>query len=326
MTSVSVVIPVHNAGAMIDRAIESVQRQSLCPDEVIVVDDGSADDVVARVRRLAPAATCIRQPWRGVARARNAGIDAASGTWVAFLDADDRWRPEKLQRQLATLPGVADDVDCLYGRHATVTGRVLVLSRTPPRRGELRLTDLLRRNWIGMSTALVRRKTLLRVGGFDDHLHAAVDWDLWLRMAADGVRFAYLPEVLADCGWSAGGLTRQLDLKACAMERVLDKLFARQDLPPEVRGLEPHARGWAHASLARVAGITGDWRRMACHLLEAWHRCPTVGLRASAPVLLAMAAGLAVQGRLSQLARVPLGRLRFAPPEDARGRAAERTS
>lgn len=316
MISISVVIPVHNAGPRLDQAIGSVQRQSMSPDEVIVVDDGSTDDVAGRVRRLAPGATCIRQPWRGVAHARNAGIEVASGRWIAFLDADDRWRPQKLERQLGALPRVSDDVGCLYGRHATLAAGVSVLSRVPPRHGQLELADLLRRNWIGMSTALVRREAVARVGGFDGDLRAAVDWDLWLRMAAAGERFVYLPQLLAECHWSSDGLTRQLELKTCAVERVLDKLFARRDLPAEIRRLEPRARGWAHASLARVASITGDWRRTAHHLRQAWRHSPTLGLQATTPVLLAMGAGLALRGKLRGLARVPLGRLRRLPLED----------
>ena len=101
--SVSVVIPAYKAARTIGRAVESVIRQTSPPEEILVVDDGSpdADALIEALRPFGTAVTLLRKPNGGASSARNEGIDRARGEWVAFLDADDYWEPEKLERQLA---------------------------------------------------------------------------------------------------------------------------------------------------------------------------------------------------------------------------------
>ncbi len=98
--TVSVVIPTFNRASVVTRALESVLLQTRPPDELLVVDDGSTDDTAERVRAELPGVRVIEQENRGVSAARNAGIRAATGTWIALLDSDDEWLPEKLDRQL----------------------------------------------------------------------------------------------------------------------------------------------------------------------------------------------------------------------------------
>ncbi|CAN5596523.1 hypothetical protein BH09PLA1_BH09PLA1_10200 [soil metagenome] len=101
--TVSVIIPAFNSQATIRRAIDSVLAQSILPEEIIVMDDGSDEDLRPALSRYVQSVRCIRQPNAGAAAARNAGIDLANGDWIAFLDADDHWEPAKLQLQLRTL-------------------------------------------------------------------------------------------------------------------------------------------------------------------------------------------------------------------------------
>src|SRR5262245_20179101 len=110
MSSVSVVIPCYNAGRFLKETLESILAQTRPALEVIVVDDGSTDDSAAVAGAFGPPVRVLRQSNQGESVARNRGLDEARGDWVAFLDADDVWAPDKLERQLAAVegsPGVA---------------------------------------------------------------------------------------------------------------------------------------------------------------------------------------------------------------------------
>jgi glycosyltransferase involved in cell wall biosynthesis len=96
---ISAVIPAYNCEAHIARAIDSVLNQTHPADEIIIVDDGSSDDTVQAVRSYGDKVTLIQQENAGASAARNTGIEAATGNWIAFLDADDEWLPDMLQRQ-----------------------------------------------------------------------------------------------------------------------------------------------------------------------------------------------------------------------------------
>jgi len=110
---VSVIIPSYNCGSYLAEAIQSALGQTRPPFEVIVVDDGSTDDSLETARSFGPPVQVVSQPNSGVSRARNRAIELASGDWLAFLDADDVWVPEKLERQLSAVEG-RDDVVCVF--------------------------------------------------------------------------------------------------------------------------------------------------------------------------------------------------------------------
>jgi glycosyltransferase involved in cell wall biosynthesis len=126
MTSVSVIVPTYNSGRFLGEAIDSILAQTVVPDQIIVVDDGSTDDTEQVMARY-PQVEYIRQANGGVSSARNAGLDAARGDFVTFLDADDRWRPEFVERMLSC---VSDDPSivfafCNFVRFEHPSGRVL---------------------------------------------------------------------------------------------------------------------------------------------------------------------------------------------------------
>jgi glycosyltransferase involved in cell wall biosynthesis len=197
---VSAVIPVYNYGRFVARAIDSVLAQTHAPMECVVVDDGSTDDTPQVLSRYGERIRALRQENRGLSAARNAGIRAARGAFVALLDADDTWMPEKIARQLA-----AAEADPAIG--AVGCGYEWIYAGGPPRRFEgkafpaeraERLRALaMRETWLGGSGsgALVRRKVFDEVGFFDERLRCAEDWDMWLRIA-DRYRIVNVPEVL----------------------------------------------------------------------------------------------------------------------------------
>jgi glycosyltransferase involved in cell wall biosynthesis len=195
MSRVDVVIPAYNAAAFIEEALASVVAQGNCVARIIVVDDGSTDNTVETVEafgRRHPefALVCLQQANAGPSAARNRGLAHVDAEFVAMLDADDVWVPQKLQRQLAVFDRPRFErlgvVYCGYGLMSESGERVenRGFRLDPTVRGHV-AERLLEGNLIAgsASAVLVRRACLERVGTFDDRLVCAEDWDLWLRIA-----------------------------------------------------------------------------------------------------------------------------------------------
>ena len=188
MPDVSVVIPTHNRRRLLGQAVRSALGQVGVEVEVVVVDDGSSDgtgDVVAslgddRVRLIQH-----RRPL-GVAAARNAGAGAARGAWVALLDDDDLWAPDKLKRQLEAAS--AAEAGWVYAGVVEIDAEGRLLGGGVPPSPEELLAGLRRRNLMpaGSSNVAVRSDLLSATGGFDPRLRHLADWDLWLRLAGLG--------------------------------------------------------------------------------------------------------------------------------------------
>lgn len=193
---VSVVIPTFNRAGTIQRALDSVVRQTHRPLEIIVVDDASTDDTPRLVDRgfcPVPLTLVALSHNEGAAAARNHGIALAQGDYVAFLDSDDEWQPDKLARQLA---GLGPETGASYTGIASYgeDGRLCGLSRATAE-GDLR-PALYDHNLVGSTSCVMARRDLLQqVGGFNASLRSCQDWDLWLRLAAL-TRFACVPEPL----------------------------------------------------------------------------------------------------------------------------------
>ena len=198
---VSVVIPAYNRAHLLSRAINSVLAQTFSDYEIIVIDDGSTDHTrgtVDRFRGSRIRLLRLERNW-GASRARNLGIQAAHGDWVAFLDSDDEWLPRKLELQVARLQETNDShatvVYCLCDQHDGST------KRTVPSTGRLHEGDvfdhLLRNRRPPTASAfVVKRSCLLRIGGFDEGFPSSNDIDLWLRLAQGSNHFLAVNEVL----------------------------------------------------------------------------------------------------------------------------------
>ena len=207
--TVSVVIPTYNSGALLQQTLDSALAQTVAPDEIIVVDDGSTDGTPDWVRaHYGARVTLIEQRNGGVARARNTGWRASSGDWIAFLDHDDVWYPDKLERLLdAATPTERGAAGVVYARWREVDERGEPLADA---------AQLARQKWwrgargevfdwlfgwrcpiVSMSVPIVRRELLERIGGFDPACVPCDDWDLWLRLARR-CRFEFADETLVD--------------------------------------------------------------------------------------------------------------------------------
>jgi glycosyltransferase involved in cell wall biosynthesis len=231
---VAVIMPVHGA-TFLAEALESVFLQSRRPDEVIVVDDGSPDRE-ALTGAVAPYADRVRvlhQDNRGAAAARNRGIAATDADVVAFLDADDRWLPDCLARQLETL-ACRPELDMVYA-DGLIVGNTPLAGRTfmadCPSTGPVTVASLLDlRCTVLLSTVVARRGALIAVGGFDESLRRGHDADLWLRLARHGALIDYHRTVLALRRVHHGNLSGDNSQALARAARVFEHVLATHRL------------------------------------------------------------------------------------------------
>jgi glycosyltransferase involved in cell wall biosynthesis len=229
MSRVSVVIPAFNAESFIEETVESVMRQTFRDLDIIVVDDGSTDGTLQRLADMVNSVRVIRQSRGGPAKARNLGAASASGEWVAFLDADDVWAPEKIDRQLE----LAERSNAAL----IICDRINTGSRgsLPVRQSDIQplfdgdiYEQLLTGNFITTSTVLLRREVFDAVGRFseDPILPPAEDWDLWLRVA-ETYRVAACPDPLVYYRHHQLGASRNPDRMNRARRRVIARALTR---------------------------------------------------------------------------------------------------
>ncbi|MBK7724458.1 MAG: glycosyltransferase family 2 protein [Dehalococcoidia bacterium] len=221
--TVSVVIPAYNAARFLAEAIESVLAQTVAPAEVIVVDDGSTDQT-GRIAMGFSEVRLISLAHSGVSVARNHGVGAATGSFIAFLDADDTWRPDKLDRQLS-LARSSPEVGVVMARQAyRFEGLVPAWFRGP--------TDGSSEPGYMPSNWLVRRRSWEVVGGFDERMSHSEDTD-WLARAVDlGVAVAMVDEPLVTHrihDSNASGLPREV--RQGVLRALRDSVHRKQGAP-----------------------------------------------------------------------------------------------
>ncbi len=233
--SISAVIPTHNRSGLISRALRSVINQKRAPDEIIVVDDGSVDDTPRLIARDFPDVAYIRQENRGVAAARNRGIQESSGEWLAFLDSDDEWIPPKLERQIEALSSVPGTLLCHTNEIWIRRGRRVNPMAKHQKVGGRIFEKCLPLCVISPSSAVVHRSVFEQVGLFDESLPVCEDYDMWLRTAAL-YPILYLEEPLIV---KYGGHEDQLSRRYWGMDRfrirALEKVIDSGVLSPEDR-------------------------------------------------------------------------------------------
>ena len=290
------IIPAWQRAASIRAAIDSVLRQTWTEFELIVVDDGSSDGTAEiaeavedpRVRVVRHAANA------GAGAARNTGVRAAKGDWVAFQDSDDEWLPDKLSRQIARRDaGLAD------GRAPIAVYCAMAVVRRPPAGGRMTLDcipwpdarrlegdvadALLDGNFVSTQTLFARRDALIEAGLFDETLPALEDWDLALRLSRLGP-FAFIDEPLVIQRFSDNSLTRSGAKRLAGYARILEK--NAETLAADPVRLARHARRIAlgHARLGdRGAALRWTRRSLAARPLPSgW-----------APLIRALVAGAA---------------------------------
>ncbi|MET0093096.1 MAG: glycosyltransferase family A protein, partial [Sedimenticola sp.] len=181
---ISVIIPTHNRADLLERALKSVQAQTLPPLEVIVVDDGSEDHTREMVSEKFPRVHYLHQPNRGVSSARNLGISEARGDWIALLDSDDEWLPSKLASQKTRLESQPGHHICHTEEIWIRNGKRVNQMKKHTKQGGAIFQHCLPLCVISPSSVLIHKSVFREVGLFDESLPACEDYDLWLRICA----------------------------------------------------------------------------------------------------------------------------------------------
>ena len=260
---VSVVVPAYNAEQTVAATIRSILSQTVQDFDAIVVDDGSADrtaEVAAAVGD--PRVRVIGQDNAGAAAARNTGLAAAEGRYVAFLDADDLWLPRKLERQLSVLEQ-RPEVKAVQSGVLYVDDALTVLSVRACVPWDDRVSDtLMFRNMPAFpSTVVFLRDALEALGGFDPSLVILEDWDLAVR-AAMSCNLESVEEPLALYRVHPGNRSRDLGIHVEPGYRVLGRVFADPKLPARVRAQERQIYGRFFTMLAGGAFQNRQWSEL----------------------------------------------------------------
>ena len=230
---ISVIIPCHNRAHTLTRALSSVLAQSSAADEIIVVDDGSQDNSGELVECRYPQVRLIRQQNKGVSAARNKGISAAQYDWIALLDSDDEWLPQKLQ-SIRDLQAQHREQVLFHSNEIWIRNgkRVNPMDKHTKYGGWI-FHHCLPLCVISPSAVVMRRDILESLGGFDESLPVCEDYDLWLRLCHRYPVF-YTDQPLIK---KFGGHDDQLSRRHWGMDRFrirsLDALINRYDLSAE---------------------------------------------------------------------------------------------
>ncbi|MDR7418486.1 MAG: glycosyltransferase [Armatimonadota bacterium] len=224
------ILPTYNRAHLLPRALRSVLSQTYVDLEVRVVDDGSTDETPAVVAAYAdPRVRYIRRPHQGAAVARNEGIRLAAGEWIALIDSDDEWMPDKLEKQMALAATAPPDVGVIYCGGVIVddTTQQTIGIRRPLAEGHGWVFDLLlETHWFPTIAVVARRRCFETVGGFDEHLSFGEDRE-WLLRASRHFQFIGIDEPLVRVHLHEGmRLTGNLAARAAFVEVILERYAA----------------------------------------------------------------------------------------------------
>ncbi len=251
--SISVVIPAFEAASTIVAAVSSAFGQTVPPTAVIVVDDGSTDGTADRVRRHHPRAEVVTIAHGGEAAARNAGLRTARTEWVAFLDADDRYLPERLAA-VAEVIEARPELDAVTtDAYMEVDGDIRGLCYGPAYRfaDEDQQLEILRRNFV-FGHVVVRRQRLLDLGGFDESISHGTDWAMWLDLVLDGGRIGFVDRPLAVYRVHAGSASADRVAMIEGFLQTLARADGRSDLSPEAERVLADSRAAYSRDLERA--------------------------------------------------------------------------
>lgn len=232
---VSIVITTFNRSKLLARALDSALKQTFNDLEVIVIDDGSTDNTRAMVEIYAkedPRIKYFFQENKGVVGAKNAGIKESHGDYIAFLDSDDIWMPEKLAKQVATLK--ADkDIGLVYSNariitnEGAATGKIYIKTHEKSIATDEYFQRMIIRDFIPLSSIIVRREVFSTCGLIREDFHGSDDYEWLLRLLSNGVKFSYIDEVLMEYRLTHNSDSSDLHLRHKITLRIL-KIYAQK--------------------------------------------------------------------------------------------------
>jgi glycosyltransferase involved in cell wall biosynthesis len=226
--AITVITPAYNVGRYIGEAVDSVLNQTFSNFEYLVVDDGSTDETVAEIERRAKVDSRVRLiegNHEGAARARNIGISQARGQYIAFLDGDDRWQFDFLEKQLELLESLPDDVAAVFCRSRVMSDSGKVYLVRWQRKGRYDLDQMLVQSnpaRVG-SSLLIKKIAFEQAGDFDVELTSAQDLEMWLRIQRDSDMpyFHGSASYLLDIRVRAGAISRDHGRRFSVLDRLI---------------------------------------------------------------------------------------------------------
>ena len=288
MPKVSIIIPVYNGAAFIEEAIQSALDQTFSDFDLIVIDDGSTDETPRAVTQFGKRVRYFRQTNQGRSRARNKGLELADGEYVAFLDADDRWKPDRLERGVSVLEGMPEiglvhgEVEAINPRGATLkkeTNQIRKYYQLERKSGSGHFLLLEDKCILLSSTILFRRECLNRVGYYDLAFPIYEDYDWYLRFAlCYPIRLLEAPPI-AQYRRHPGNVSSHYDSRTIATTyiAILEKqltLIGEKYSGPAYR----KAKGRVLAKLAEFYSVTRDRGGVKASLYEALRLDPVLAL------------------------------------------------
>jgi glycosyltransferase involved in cell wall biosynthesis len=269
---VTAIIPVYNGAGYVGAAVQSALGQRDVAVEVLVIDDGSTDDTWRVLGEFGDAIRKVRQENAGHVRSRNRGARLAAGDWLAFLDADDEWLPDKLAKQLAL---AGDEVAMVYTDRVNFGGcdRIAPVQSEGVRQYEGDVFEqLLLDNFVTVSSVIMRKDWFTQLGGFEEELLVCEDWDLWLRYSAAGGKVRLCREPLTRYRWHPGSMSNNQERMCQGRLKVLERALATPRGRQVPRRLARQARASAWQCSAWHAAATQRWRAFGWYLRSAWYR------------------------------------------------------
>ncbi|MBN1912735.1 MAG: glycosyltransferase family 2 protein [Pirellulales bacterium] len=252
---ISVVIPAYNASRHIHETLDSVLAQTFTDYEIIVIDDGSTDHTPEILKQYGANITVVRQTNRGRAAACNAGVRIARGEWIALVDADDVWLPEKLEQQVVECGNYAmsytDSVT--FGENCEEVVKSLV---TPAYSGYV-VGELLLGNFITGSSVVIRKDVFLEEGGFDESYCCVQDWPLWLKICAKH-ELGYLAEPVVRYRIHDEATSANARRTVMTRNRVLREAFGPGGVGEPYRHLRRAAYANSYLVGVHYAGMAGN--------------------------------------------------------------------
>lgn len=272
MDLISVIIPAYNAEKYLQEAVDSALAQSYPACEIVVIDDGSTDGTIAILDGYGERIRVVRQANSGAARACNAGVAVAQGSWIAFLDADDIWMPDKLSRQIEQCghaPISHTDSVC-FG--ASLRREVRRSTFETPYNGYV-LEHLLVRNFITKSTVMIRRDLFMEHGGFNADYPGVEDWPLWLAVCARN-ELAYLSEVVARYRVHPGSKSMESRKTMRDHLRIIEWAFGAAGPGRDHPQLRKRALHSSYTVNSHYAAESGDWAYSSWCAAQALRHAP----------------------------------------------------
>lgn len=270
IVKVSTIIPAYNAEAYIRESIDSALVQTYDRQEIIVVNDGSTDGTAEILAEYGDQIRTLTQPNSGRAAACNAGVQAATGQFIAFLDADDIWLARKLEVQVKCCGNAAISHTNSYYFGSGITVDLVKTDITPQYGGEV-LQHLLLGNFITGSTVMLDKEVFWSCGGFDETYDCIQDWPLWLKICAK-YNLGYVEEPLARYRLHSEATTKMTNRTIPAHFRVLSEAFSEGGVAFDRQELRNCAFAASYSVIAQVAAQSGNWgQSLSCASLAVCH-------------------------------------------------------